>query len=242
MEQTPSAALPSDWRQQLTTTIAALEADAQTGPPDPAREARLRMLYLVANRMEDALRPVTGADPQEQEFWSQQLYGLSVCLEGAGSDDGKQATEAAHRLEQARASLAEMADLHVHNLAFCTEVNSFGVFTEFETREFSPGQQVLLYAELENFASEATPEGFHTALRSRYQVLDAQGHVIDEKEFPLTEEVCRNRRRDFFIRYFLDLPTDQVYDGQRYTLRLTVEDTLGEKTGESSIEFTAARP
>jgi hypothetical protein len=51
------------------------------------------------------------------------------------------------------------------------------------------------------------------------------------------EEYCHNPRRDFFIAYdALRLPA-QIYDG-RYTLKLTIEDTLGKKVGQSSLDFT----
>jgi hypothetical protein len=48
-------------------------------------------------------------------------------------------------------------------------------------------------------------------------------------------EVCRNRRRDFFIRYLIYMP-QQVFDEQ-YTLTLTIEDTIGHKIGQNSIVF-----
>ena len=94
----------------------------------------------------------------------------------------------------------------------------------------------MVYVEVENFKSEETPKGFHTALKSSYQILDAQGRRVTEHELPLTEEHCQNRRRDYFIRYFVTLP-QRIYDG-KYTLQLTIEDTLGHKVGQSSIDFT----
>ena len=76
---------------------------------------------------------------------------------------------------------------------------------EFESSEFEPGQEVILYAEVENFKSEPTPEGYHTALQSSYQILDSRGQRVAEHEFATTEEYCRNPRRDFFLRYHIFL-------------------------------------
>ena len=90
--------------------------------------------------------------------------------------------------------------------------------------EFHSGQEVLLYAEVENFKSAATEQGFHTALRSSYQILDNRGARVDQKEFEITEEHCQNPRRDYFIRYFVWMPK-RIYGGT-YTLQLTIEDTL----------------
>lgn len=231
---------PDNWHRDLSSAIAGLEQDQRYpagSPEEAARQARLRLLYLVAGRRDDALRPVAGLESNQQEFWSKQLYGLSVYLDAAESSDlGRRATEAAMYLGQATSSLSSLGDLAVKSLAFCTEVKSYGVYETFESTEFKPGQETLLYAEVENFTSQSNPAGFHTALKSSYQILDAQGHLVDEHEFAVTEETCRNRRRDFFIRYYLEMP-QRIYDG-KYMLVLTIEDTLSKKVGQSSISFT----
>lgn len=232
--------VPVDWRGNLTAAIANLESETNDAPDSPealARQARLRMLYLVAGRREDAMRPISGADPVQQEFWSKEIYGLATLLDAARNPDpAARAAEAAVHLNQATGTLSELGSLVVRNLTFCTEVRSYGVFERFEEYEFRPGQETLLYAEVENFKSESTPQGYHTSLKSSYMVFDSQGRRVDDHEFAVTEEYCRNRRRDFFIRYYLRMP-ERVYDGQ-YTLQLTIEDTLSRKVGQSSVEFT----
>ena len=57
-----------------------------------------------------------------------------------------------------------------------------------------------------------------------------------ENDLALTEEYCQNLRRDYFLRYFLSVP-ERIYAG-KYTLQLTIVDTLSQKIGQSSIEFT----
>lgn len=120
------------------------------------------------------------------------------------------------------------------NLAFCTEVTSFGVYRPFAERELSPGQEVLLYAEIENFVSEQRTDGFHTMLESSYEIIDAGGKRVDSRNFGATEDVCRQARRDFFIRYQFALPAG-IGPGT-YTLRLSIQDKLGRKSGQGTIE------
>ena len=135
------------------------------------------------------------------------------------------------------ASLGEWVPLTVGNLAFCRAVQSFGSIKEFKRNEFAPDQEVLLYAEVENHSSEETPKGFHTALRSNYQIFDSQGRQVDGHEFATTtEDYCRGPRRDFFIGYHLRMPK-RAYDGE-HTLQLTIEDLKAKKIGQSSITFT----
>ena len=72
----------------------------------------------------------------------------------------------------------------------------------------------------------------------RYLELQANrydGVRVESHDFAVTEEVCRNRRRDFFMRYFIDLPA-RIYDGD-YTLKLTIEDLKGQTSGEATIAF-----
>jgi hypothetical protein len=236
-----SAAAPprGDWQRQLSETIRELEgqlADTPAPAADDPRHVKLRLLYLAAGRRDDLLRlsPLSAPD---SAFWSQELFGLATYLDEARlADPGTRAAEASRHLHEAASTLAEQGTLSVRNLAFCTRVDSYGVYAKFEKEEFQPGEEVLLYAEVRNFRSEATPQGHRTALASSYQVFDAAGRRIDEQEFPVTEERCQNRRHDFFIRYFVRLP-ERAYDG-RHTLQLTIEDTLGHKLGQSTIDFT----
>jgi len=230
--------VPVDWQGQLAAAIHSAEAaPASTPDEDIRREAHLRLMYLVAGRRDDAMRPIAGATPAEQSFWSQELFGLATYLDRTSTSDAPaRAAATLVAMQDAAGHLAEACPIAVRNLCFCTDVKSYGVYEKFGTDEFQPAQTVVLYAEVENFKSEQTAEGFHTALKSRYIILDPQGQRVDEHEFPLTEEHCGNRRRDFFMTYYLQLP-ERIYDGQ-YTLQLTIEDTLGQKVGQSSATFT----
>ncbi|HJT31034.1 MAG TPA: hypothetical protein VJ783_03130 [Pirellulales bacterium] len=240
--QTPAPASPAKavWQQQLAPAIVELEKQTRESPQDAdavARHVWLRMLYLAAGRRDDALKPIPGIAPAQQDYWSKQLFALATYLDSQRTDDSSlRAAEAVQHLTRAAASLAEQGRLRVCNLAFCSAVESYGVHKRIEQHEFKPDQELLVYAEVENFKSEETEQGFHTALQSSYQILDSQGRRVAHDELPLTEEVCGNRRRDYFVRYFVRLPKT-IYDGA-YTLEWTIEDTLARKIGQSTIEFT----
>ena len=234
-----TAPVAVDWRQQLAHTIEALEAEAAnhpTTPGDVAQQARLRMLYAAAGRREDALRPIPATSPAGQQVLAKEIEGLSTWLNAEpASDPARQAAEAKAAFGEAVAKLAESVPLAVRNIAFCTEIQSYGCTKRFEKYEFQPGQEVLLYAEVENFVSESTPKGYHTSLRSNYRILDAHGQQVAEHAFATTEEYCQNRRRDFFIGYHLCWPKD-IHPG-KYSLRLSIEDLKGRKSAEASIEL-----
>ena len=234
-----TAPLAADWRQGLAGTIEALEAEVAKNPAAPAaaaQQARLRMLYAAAGRRDDAMRPLPATSPAGQQFLSKELEGLSTWLNVEQAPEAaRRAAEAKPALSEALVTLAEAAPLAVRNVAFCTEIQSYGCTKRFEKYEFQPNQEVLLYAEVENFVSEPTPKGFHTSLRSNYQIVDARGQRVAEHAFATTEETCQNRRRDFFIGYHLSLPKG-ISPG-RYSLRLSIEELRSKKLGQASIEF-----
>jgi len=234
-----NAPSPADWQSQVASAAESLRAGLSGSPQSPeevAEHARLRMLYLLAGQRNEALLPIPSLAPPLQQFWLKELYGLGTWLDaGRNPDPARRAAEAKQVLGEALGRLGETAPLVVRNLAFCTEVQSYGCMKKFPKYEFTPGQEVLLYAEVENFASQQTVEGFHTSMRSSYQVFDSRGQRVAQQDFPETEEHCQNPRRDFFIGYRLRLPK-RIYNGP-HTLKLTIEDLKSQKIGQSSIDF-----
>ena len=233
-----------DWQAHLGESIRALEARLQATPESTEQiteHARLRLMYVLAGRRDDALAPIPRVPAPVEEFWCNEALGLDTWLDRQRTPQrDRRAVEAKRHLGQAVASLAALAPLVVHNLDFCTAVHSYGSVERFSKREFHPNQEVLLYAEVDNFKSEETPKGHHTALRGSYQIFDSSGHRVADYEFPKTEETCDRPRRDFFIGYHLRLP-QSIYPGKQ-TLKLTIEDLLSHKVGQASIEFTVKRP
>lgn len=229
----------TDWRRHLDAAITELERQTREHPGDVdalAKQVYLRLLDLAGGRRDDALKPIAGVPPAQQDYWAKQIFALSTYLDQGSADPSRRAAEASLHLARALAALGEQAPLVVHNMAFCTDVHSYGVLKRFEPAEFHAGQQVLLYAEVENFKSEETAQGFHTSLEASYQIHDRQGQRVAHDDLSLTEEHCQNRRRDFFVRYFITLPKN-IYEGD-YTLELTIEDKLGRKINQSSIDFS----
>ncbi len=151
------------------------------------------------------------------------------------ADPERRATEAAMHLREAAGRIGELANPVVRNLAFCKEVTSFGVYKKFPKYEFKAGDEVLLYCEIENLKAESTDRGYHTAVKSSYQILDSRGERIAEQDFPVSDDICTSPRRDFFIPYFVWLPK-HINDGT-YTLQLTIEDMQTKKIGQSAIQF-----
>jgi hypothetical protein len=250
-----------EWQVMLAATIRSLE-ESLASPSGSAssddvarRQAQLRMLYLIAGRRDDALRPIVEAEPEARQFWTDWLYGTAIYLDPQTENPARRATLAVRQLEDAVSDLAAQANLEVCNLAFCRRVTSFGVYEAFGTADgaasikspstksgsgryvFGPNQEVLLYAEVRNFTSRHTERGYHTALRPSYQIFDAAGRRLGTvAELGESQDFCQHRRRDFFVRYHLYLPSR--IDPGDYKLKLTIEDIHSTKVAEGSVEFS----
>ncbi|MCA9246372.1 MAG: hypothetical protein KDA42_04625 [Planctomycetales bacterium] len=231
---------PGNWRQDLQSAIEGLAATTNEVPRDEvelSRQVALRLLHLAAANREEAVRPIEGISPAQQDYWQKLIYSIATNVDAEEIPDSRRrAAEARRHLEDANIRLGELSNLAARNLAFCTEISSFGVYKPFEKNEFSPGQEVLLYAEVENFKSVASEKGFVTKLRSSYQILDSRGARVFDDDFAMTEDICRNRRRDFFMRYRIWIPK-RIFDGD-YTLKLTIEDDAKQELGQTSIDFS----
>ncbi len=237
---------PSPWQSEVNQLIARVERELNGLSPGSSgtaqaeyrrRQVHLRLLYLIVQRPEQALTAIPGLEAAEQEYWQQ------LCWAASNSLDAEQfplprdrASQAIAPLNTALRRLREQADLSIKNTAFCEQISYFGNYQKFARDEFTPGQEVLLYAEIENFNTEQTADGEHrTLLRSVIDILGANGQTRWHKTFAATEDRCRNPRRDYFHNYQFVIP-DRLPLGP-HTLKLTVVDDLSGKQASYSLRF-----
>ncbi len=237
---------PSSWNSELERTIAALEQEVATLKPTGAADAQndylrkhlaLRQLYLLTDRQERALTAIPGIDPADQEFWQQVFWGMSNYLDVQHIPRPQdRATQTISQMNTAIRRLQEQADLQIRNVAFCRQIQYFGNYERFPRDEFRPGQEVLLYAEVENFKSEPTADGqYRTLLRSTIEILSPNGDLRKQIDFAATEDLCRNYRRDYFHNYQFTIP-DRIPLGP-HTLKLTVFDELSGRMVSYTMNF-----
>jgi hypothetical protein len=214
------------------------------------------MMYLAAGRHEDAIKNTPHDDTEQNEFWGHQMHGLKLLVETTQAPAARQASAALAELRDASDKLAAMSELRVNRLSFCTSASSFGVYetkiegttwkhSDYAQRKFEPEQPIVLYFEVANFASEQTssreyPDGaWRTSLRGSYTIVDSSGSPVEQRELQLKDDVCRNRRHDYYVAYKSWIP--KLNPGQ-YSLELLVEDAIARKIGTSSIDFEVVAP
>lgn len=248
-DETAAAPPPESFEKALEHLIALREQQVATLQPGELEEDRLRytsqhatlrMLYLMADRQERALEAIPQLPTSEQEFWQQMFWGLSNYFDSTGiPNPADRATHAVSQFSEATGRLRERANLELRNLAFCKRIDGFGIYERFDRDEFRPGEPVLVYAEMRNFLSEPTSDGrYKTILKSTIEIHRAgsQSGLVTRQDFTPTEDLCRNRRSDYFHSYMINIP-DRVTVGP-HILKLIVEDQLNRKVASYTVNFT----
>ncbi|QDT63382.1 hypothetical protein V22_06030 [Calycomorphotria hydatis] len=204
-------------------------------------QVQLRMLYLMSGNQARAVQAIPDADPNQQAFWQQTMWGLSNYFDSRTMPDySDRATQTISQLRSASMKLQEDARLELRNLAFCHKITSFGNYERFDRDEYSPGQRVLLYVEVANFKSDPQPSDgmYRTQLKSKIEIFRAgdDGPLVHEIDFPETVDTCKSHRQDYFHSYELKIPPKLALGP--HLLKITVKDSLSGKLATDSVKFT----
>jgi hypothetical protein len=152
-------------------------------------------------------------------------------------------TEAHRRGDEVRAAvhvIEDRAPLEIADLRLCSKVERFGDFEPFDPPVRKAGQPVIIYSEVDGVWHEPTSGGFRTRLAAQVEIVtDGGGPSILTRPLGTAEEVCRRRRRDYYIAYKLILPRS-LAPGE-YRLRLTEKDLTSDRSATREIGFAIAR-
>ncbi|MEX2091185.1 MAG: hypothetical protein WD971_00835 [Pirellulales bacterium] len=233
------AAPKRDWQQHVKLAIEDLNEQLVDGPRSTAEVHQLvslRLLDLLTGDTEAALKPIPNVSTEEQDYWSGQIFALATFLDHHRQpDDQRRAAASVVHLDEAVGHLRELGTLSLRNLAFCKNVYGYGAYEPINSPSFTPGQQVTLYLEIENYHSESTQKGYATKLGASYELVDEAGERVAGGDFPNIEDCCQSRRRDFHIQYGLVLP--KTAKAGKHHLKLVMNDRQSDKMGSASIAF-----
>jgi hypothetical protein len=121
----------------------------------------------------------------------------------------------------------------VRNACFASRVRAWGVVDRFETAEFSPGQELIVYFELDQLSSRESADGHTTRIDTAFRLVDADGRRIHEWTFEPLEETCSSHRHDYFARYLVSVPVSAPAGSLR--LEIAVSDTLAGRTAHATL-------
>jgi hypothetical protein len=234
----------SNTEEELLASLIERLSSAPEDESDADRTSRLiklRHAMVMAGDPDSAVAAIEGMAEAEQEFLRHHLLGLWSMIDPQGHPvpSRRFATAVPQIREAAKFAAAATDALEVRSLAFCTAIESYGQITSFPGNRFTPGKQVILYCEIENFSVKRVDTGYETHLHGSYDVFDAKNEKVFSQVLPADQQVSSNFLRDYFIAYQMHLP-EQLAPGT-YRLQLTMEDVHGKKYGQSSIPMEIAK-
>lgn len=121
----------------------------------------------------------------------------------------------------------------VQNACFASRVQGWGVVDRFQTATFSPGQELIVYFELDQLASRESADGHATRIDTVLRLVGEDGSRMHEWTFEPLEETCRGQRRDYFARYLVAVPASQPTGS--YRLEVVVNDSIAGRTAHTSL-------
>ena len=136
--------------------------------------------------------------------------------------------------------LEDKAPLEIADLRLCSKVERFGDFEPFDPPVRKAGQPVILYCEVDGLRFEQTSAGYRTRTSAHVEILpEGSNAPVMSRTFSPSDEICRRRRRDYFIAYRLVLPKP-LAPGD-YRIRLTTRDLTSDRSTSREVSFAIAK-
>jgi hypothetical protein len=141
--------------------------------------------------------------------------------------------------DQAQRIVAAAApSLAVRNACFATRVQAWGMVDRFQTARFRPGQEVIVYFELDNLSAGRSAAGHTTCIDASLALVAGDGTTVRDWSFEPIAETCPSQRRDYFARYVIRVPESAATGAFR--IDIDVVDTLAGTTAKASLPLEIA--
>lgn len=217
-------------------------ADQLAGTDDIDEQWRLSLIRLALGEDRAAAEVSENLSPEARRMLST-FVAAATAARRAARDPSMVSPIDLDAAGALHSAMRELADPVVDSIAFCRRVGSFGVFDEMDESAFTSGAstQTIVYCQVRNFTSVPTAEGqYRTLLGTQMRIMTADGGTVWEDEVAEIEDICRDRRSDFFIAKRITLP-DTLEPGE-HVLKVFVEDKLSGKGHEAARRFHIGGP
>ncbi|AGA26884.1 hypothetical protein [Singulisphaera acidiphila] len=241
-------------------TLVAINPDKPVKPIDP-RElwsegiSRLRRIaseqarasssgaWTLRAHLLDAIaeEDIKGAGKSEQARpWRMALAALGIPHDSASTATDADQPPRGAEIRAAVVALESEAPLEISDLRLCRKVNGFGNFDPLDTAACKAGQPLIVYCEMSGLQYTAAGEQFHSRLSSRVELVPTSGgDPVWAQSLGSAEDVCRRRRRDYYVNYRIIL-ADTIPPGV-YELRVVQKDEIAGHSTSASIPLTIQR-
>jgi len=114
-------------------------------------------------------------------------------------------------------------------------VRAWGAVDRFPEQVFRPGQEVIVYFELEDLSSRASAAGHATSIDAMFRLIATDGQQTGQWKFEPVEETCHAPRSDYFARYFIRIP--ETAPAGRCKLEFMVTDRFAGVSTQADLDL-----
>ena len=136
-------------------------------------------------------------------------------------------------LRERLAEAMRAAPLTVRRGCFASKVRGWGSIDAFPEPRFAPGQDVLVYLELDNVVGDDADGRWSTRVATQFRLLDADGTIVEQWSFDAVQDSADSPRTDYFVRYLLRMPTGAKAGAHR--LEAVITDAVASKTATTEL-------
>lgn len=169
----------------------------------------------------------------DASLWMNTITALAKAQSKTTPDERVRASE----IRNAVLVLEDESPLEVSDLRLCRKVKGFGNFEPIDSKACKRGQALIVYCEMSGLHYVSRGEMRHSRLSARVALTSAEGGETRwSQELGTAEDVCRHRRRDYYVNYRITLP-ESLPPGE-YSLTLTQNDEIAGRSASAAIPVT----
>jgi hypothetical protein len=165
-----------------------------------------------------------------------ELDGVRAVLKALDDPPGADQGRKGDAVRSAVLVLEDKAPLEIVDLRLCRGIEKFGDFEPLEPPVRKAGEKIAVYCEVDGLRFEQTAAGFRTRLAGQIEIVpEGGGPPVYTKPLGTAEEICRKRRRDYYVAYMLVLP--KPLPPGDYRIRLTEKDLTSDHIATREVTF-----
>ncbi|MDR2642699.1 MAG: hypothetical protein LBC74_07885 [Planctomycetaceae bacterium] len=230
-----------NWEMQVRHAIMLLrrEMEMSSTARTFSNEAKLRLLELSVGNRGEAIKPFWTAERPVNEFWTDQILGLSTIMDEVVTPNRITRYDSALlRFDSGVAALRQICPLRLRNVQLiqhedAAHYSSFGNF-QTRTEDCKPSEMIFIYLELENPTIKNSSKGYSVRVAVVCEILDTASNVVQKNDKGIVEDFSNVQKRDHFIKMALELKKNLPHG--YYKLRIRVTDLNSHDAQKSAEE------
>ena len=215
---------------------ALLAKSLRENPKDVWAQLDFQLLQFLKDKPTPQLDAMAKLSGEDRELLASVMDALTNFRNSLRADNNMLMSRKVRPILDLADRVRAQADLVIPTLALCTKVDGFGIYEPVEPARFTAMKphEIIVYCEVENFASHQNEKKFWETKLSQEVVLYTEtGLPVWQDKTESIPDLARNRRHDFFVVKKTKFPPNITLG--RYLMKVTIVDQQASRVAEATI-------